>query len=37
MSRCDLKELCHDILSHFFEVQNHLQIEESLKNNSLIR
>ena len=26
-----LKELCHDILSHFWEVQNHLQIEESLK------
>ena len=24
-------ELCHDILSHFCEVQNHLQIEESLK------
>ena len=27
-----LKELCHDILRHFCEVQNHLQIEElSLK------
>ena len=26
-----LKELCHDNLGHFCEVQNHLQIEESLK------
>ncbi|KAJ7380823.1 hypothetical protein OS493_007213 [Desmophyllum pertusum] len=26
-----LKELCHDILSHFCELQNHLQTEESLK------
>ena len=26
-----LKELCHDILSHFCKVQNHLQIDESLK------
>ena len=26
-----LKELCHDILSYFGEVQNHLQIEERLK------
>ena len=26
-----LKELCHDILSHFWEVQNHFQTEEILK------
>ena len=26
-----LKELCHDILSHSCEVQNHLQIDERLK------
>ena len=26
-----LKELCHDILSHFGEVKNHLQTEKSLK------
>ena len=26
-----LKELRHDILSHFCEVQKHLQIEESVK------
>ena len=33
-----LKELCHDILSQFFEVQNHFQIEERKpQNNSLLR
>ena len=26
-----IKELCHDILSHFCELQNHFQTEESLK------
>ena len=26
-----LKELCHDILSHFCDEQSHLQIAESLK------
>ena len=27
----ELNELCHNILSHFCEVESHLQTEESLK------